>query len=42
MAETHIVMVKFVESGLPMVVEDQNSFDHSENITKFESNRYLL
>ena len=28
---TYVVVVKFIEPGLPMIVKDQNCFDHSEN-----------
>jgi hypothetical protein len=26
--KTHIILIEFGESGLPMVVEDQDGFDH--------------
>ena len=27
---THVILVKFVKPGLPVIVEYQNCFDHSE------------
>jgi hypothetical protein len=32
--DTYVILIKLVESRLPMIVEDQNCFDHSERENK--------